>query len=159
VVPRHVGDEVFDHRERLERLHRDRLVGPEHVHARHARQLRLAVDLHRARAALAGLAVPAQREIVGLRRLDAMQDVEHDHAGLDLDFEALEVTARGVATPDLELPLAHSISAPTLPDSISSIFACASSLSLGGGSGRLRFSISIPFAPFLTITLYWTHSS
>ena len=47
--------------------HGDRLVSVEVVHARHARELRLAVDLHAARAALAGLAVPAQREVVGLR--------------------------------------------------------------------------------------------
>ena len=51
---------------------------------RHAHQPRLAVDLRRAGAALARLAVPAASEVAGLRRLDAVDRVEHDHPGDDL---------------------------------------------------------------------------
>ena len=39
-----------------------------------------AVDFRRAGAALAGLAIPAAGEVVGLRRLDLVDGVEHDHA-------------------------------------------------------------------------------
>ena len=39
-----------------------------------------AVDFRRARAALAGLAIPAAREVVRLLRLDFVDDIEHDHA-------------------------------------------------------------------------------
>ena len=59
VVEGHVGDEVLDQREGLDRRHRDRLALGEDVHPRHAHEPRLAVDLGAARAALAGLAVPA----------------------------------------------------------------------------------------------------
>ena len=41
---------------------------------------RPAVDLGAARAALAGLAVPAHGEVAGLRGLDAVDRVEHDLA-------------------------------------------------------------------------------
>ena len=161
VVPRHVGDEVLDHRERLERLRRDRLGLRERVHARHARELRLAVDLHRARAALAGLAVPAQREIVRLVALDPVQHVEHDHARVDVDLERLELAASGIAAPDFERSLGHRYSdPPTLPDSRSSILAFAIATKFAGPSGFARFSISIsPFAPRLMMTLYLTHSA
>ena len=50
------------------------------VEPRHAHQARHAVDLGRARAALAGLAVPAHGEVVGLLGLDLVDGVEHDHA-------------------------------------------------------------------------------
>src|SRR5262249_37540694 len=108
---------------RLERLARDHLVGCKAVHASHARQPWLAVDLHRAASALAGLAVPAQREVVGVTGLDPVQHVQHNHPRIDLYVVRLEVTAGRVATPDLELALAHSTPAPTVPDSRSSILA------------------------------------
>src|SRR5262249_15137461 len=54
-----------------------------------------------ARAALAGLAVPAHGEIGGLRRLDAMDHVEHDHAGLGLDPVVLEIAPAGIAAEHL----------------------------------------------------------
>ena len=66
VVPRDVGDEVLDQRERLDRLDENRLRSSVEVaQAGHAHQPRHAVDLGRAGAALAGLAVPAHREVVG----------------------------------------------------------------------------------------------
>ena len=65
VVPRDVGDEVADRRECLDRLYRHRLVEIEAAEARHAHQFGVAVDLGRAATALARLAVPSDRQIVG----------------------------------------------------------------------------------------------
>src|SRR5262249_40870478 len=69
VVVGHVGHEVADQREGPDRRDRDGVARLEQVHAGHAHQARLAVDLGAARAALAGLAGPAAREVVGLGRL------------------------------------------------------------------------------------------
>src|SRR5213078_1141556 len=116
-------------------------------------------DLDRARAALAGLAVPAQREVVGVLGLDPVQHVEHDHPGIDVDVELGEVPALDVAAPDLEHSLCHRVllayvkayftSSPTLPDSRSSILALAIATRCAGPSGRCRFSTSMPPAAFL----------
>src|SRR5438552_14954061 len=97
VVVGDVGDEVADGRKAADRRHRDRLALLEEIHPRHAQEARLAVDLGAARAALAGLAVPAHREVAGLRRLDAVDDVEHHHARARLDLVFLEVAPTGVA--------------------------------------------------------------
>src|SRR5262245_28132618 len=83
-VPRHVGDEVLDRRERLQRLQRDRLLEGDVRAARHAHETRVAVDLRRARTALAGLAVPAHREVGRRLGLHLVHGVEHDHALADL---------------------------------------------------------------------------
>src|SRR5882762_9172162 len=97
VVVGDVGDEVADGRVAADRRHRDRLALLEEIHPRHAHEARLAVDLGAARAALAGLAVPAHREVGGLRGLDAVDDVEHHHARARLDLVFLEVAPAGVA--------------------------------------------------------------
>ena len=78
------------------------------AHARHAEQLRLAVDLGAARAAATRLAVPAHREIGLLLRLDLVDGVEDDHAGVGLDLVLLELAAAldlRVGAPDPELVL------------------------------------------------------
>ena len=98
VVPRHVGDEIPDQRERLHRLERDRLVERELVETRHAHQPRVPVHLRRARPALAGLAVPADGQIVGLRSLNGVDGVEDDHPGDDVGGVVLEL-ARRLASP------------------------------------------------------------
>ena len=85
VVERHVGDQVPDHREGPHRRDGDRLVLGERRHPGHAQQPRPAVDLGAARAALAGLAVPAHREVAGLGGLQPVDDVEDDLALVDLD--------------------------------------------------------------------------
>ncbi len=79
-VPRHVGDEVLQQRERLHRLDRHRLAEIEIAQPRHAHQPRLPVHLRRARAALARLAVPADRQVGRRLGLHLMHGVEHDHA-------------------------------------------------------------------------------
>src|SRR5262249_16072847 len=63
---------------------------------------RLAVDLGGARAALAGLAVPAHGEVVGLVGLHPVHRVEHDHALGDGRDVVLELPARPVAAPDAQ---------------------------------------------------------
>ena len=82
VVERDVRHEVLDHRESLDRRHRDLLAGGKLVHPRHAHELRVAVHLGAARSAFAGLAVPAHREVGRVGRLDPMHDIEHDHPGV-----------------------------------------------------------------------------
>ena len=66
-IPRDIGDQILHEWESLHRLDRDRLVERQIAHARHAHQLRHAVDFRRTRAALARLAVPAASQIVRLR--------------------------------------------------------------------------------------------
>src|SRR5690606_36283471 len=102
VVPRHVRDEVADRRERPERLDGDGPVLGQVAQPRHAHQLRLAVDLGRARAAAARLAVPADGHVVRLVRLDLPHGIEHDVARLDLDVVVAERPTIGVAAPYLE---------------------------------------------------------
>src|SRR5205809_863503 len=97
IVVGDVGDEVADGREAADGRHRDRLALIEEIHPRHAHEPRLAVDLGAARAALARLAVPAHREVGGLRGLDAVDEVEHHHPRIRLDAVLLEVPAAGVS--------------------------------------------------------------
>ena len=61
-------------------------------HARHAHQPGHAVDLRRARAAFARLAVPAHGQVRGLLGLDVVHRVEHDHAGADLGLYSVTFT-------------------------------------------------------------------
>src|SRR5438552_4338853 len=101
-VPGHVRDQVLDQREGLHGLEHDRLFEREVREPAHAHELRDAVDLGRARPALAGLAVPAHGQVGGLLGLDAVDGVEHDHALRDLGGVVHEAAALGVATPDAE---------------------------------------------------------
>src|SRR5262245_5552672 len=56
VVPRDIGNKVFDYRESFDRLDRDGLIQWNGVEPRHAHQTRLAVDFRRTRTAFARLA-------------------------------------------------------------------------------------------------------
>src|SRR5690606_28286265 len=76
-------------------------------HPGHAGELGLAVDLHAAGAALAGLAVPPAREVARVLQLGAVDEVEHDHARVDLDPVLDELAAVLVAAPDAEVALSH----------------------------------------------------
>ena len=79
-VPGDVGHEILDRRERAHRLDGDRLVERQLVEPGHAHEPRVPVHLGGARSALAGLAVPADGQVVGLLRLDLVNRVQHDHA-------------------------------------------------------------------------------
>src|SRR5213594_733054 len=107
VVPGDVGDEILDDRKRLQRLDRDRLARRELVHACHAGEPGPAVDLHAARAALARLAVPPDRQILRESRLDAVQHVQDDHARIDLDAVLDERASRRRSPPEAKLALRH----------------------------------------------------
>ena len=74
-------------RERPHRLDRDRLALLEVRQPRLARQARPAVDLGAARAALRGLAVPADGEVRRVVGLDPVERVEDDHPLLDRHVE------------------------------------------------------------------------
>jgi hypothetical protein len=104
VVPGDVGDEVLDEGEGLHGLDNDGHVGGELIHPRHAHEAGLAVDFGGAGAALAGLAVPAAGEVLGLLGLDLVDDVEDDHAGGDGGGVVLEPArvAGFCAAPDAE---------------------------------------------------------
>src|SRR5882757_6035614 len=101
-IPLDVGDEILDARKGMHRLEGDRFVERQGIHSRHAHQARMAVDLRGAGAALAGLAVPSHRKIVGLLGLDQMHDVEDNRPFFDLGFVFLEIAAVRIAAPDAE---------------------------------------------------------
>ncbi len=73
------------------------------VQAGHAEQPRAAVDLGRAGAALAGLAVPAHGQVAGLGRLDAVDGVQHDLAVLAGHGVVAQLAAVAVAAPQTEV--------------------------------------------------------
>src|SRR5207237_9260782 len=118
-----------------------RLFERQRVQPGHAHQAREAVDLRRAGAALAGLAVPAHGEVVGLLGLDAVDGVEDDHALRDFGRVVAEGAALAVAAPDGE---------GRLHDFISSMI-CFSSAGISG-IGRRSTRIEPP-APFRMTTL------
>src|SRR5205814_190259 len=71
-------------------------------HLRHAHQRRLAVDLCRAGAALACLAIPSNSEVVGLGGLHLMNRIEDDHARSDRRLVIFELAAQGITAPDAQ---------------------------------------------------------
>src|SRR6266699_1931755 len=83
VIPRNVGDKVFDARKGFHRKDGDGLVHREIVHAGLAGQAGTAVNFRGARAALPCFAIPADGEVRGEMALDVVESVENDHAGSD----------------------------------------------------------------------------
>src|SRR5262249_41002192 len=100
VVPGYVRDQVLQAWEGVHRLHCDGLCQIQVIQARHAHQTGTTIDFSRARSALARLAIPADREIGRPRRLDAMYDIENDHARFDFGLVVFEVAAGSVTAPD-----------------------------------------------------------
>jgi hypothetical protein len=80
IVPRNVGDKVFNTREGFHRENGDGLVLRQIIHARFARQARTAVDFRGARAALSCLAVPADSKVRSEVPLNVMERIEDNHA-------------------------------------------------------------------------------
>jgi len=120
VIERHVCDEVADHRERAQRRDGDNLGLLERVHARKTHETRTAIDLSTAGTALAGLAVPADREVIGLRCLEAVQDIEHDLTVVDLYVVVDERAGAVISAPEAELRHVSHVYACPLPSSWSS---------------------------------------
>src|SRR5215217_297004 len=102
-VEGHVGDQVADDREGAQGGDGDRLVPLEDVQAGHAEQAGAAVDLGRAGAALAGLAVPAHGQVAGLGGLDAVDGVQHHLAVLAGHGVVAQLAAGLVAAPQPEV--------------------------------------------------------
>src|SRR5690606_33359615 len=94
---------------------------------------RLTVDLHRAGAALAGLAVPPAGQIRRLGGLQPVDDVEDDLAVVHLHLVVPQLTVLGVTAPDLEAPQHYdSSSAVKYFASSSRSNRAASSAGIGG---------------------------
>src|SRR5690606_3459061 len=136
VVEGHVGDQVADDREGPQRGDGDRLRLLERRHPRHARQPGQAVDLHRAGAALARLAVPAAGQIGGLGGLDPVDDVEDHLTLVHLDLEVLQVAAGLVAPPDPEVTLRTHQFSPFMLATAASYSANSSSVMYLASSAR-----------------------
>src|SRR5262245_309531 len=100
VVPRNVGHQVLEMRETAHRLDGDRLVGGKVAHPGHAHELRHSVHVRRARAALAGFAVPAHGEIAGLLGLHLMNGIENHHSFGNFGGIVLEAAGAILAPPD-----------------------------------------------------------
>src|SRR5439155_9247432 len=144
VVPGDVRDEVPDHGKRPHRLDPDRVVLGELVETRLAHQARSSVHLGAARAALGGLAVPADGEILRLRALDLAHRVEDDHPLLGRDLVVDEAAAGGVTAPDLE-----GARAQTSSRAFRSSTSGSSSATLTTGRGSTR----MPSCSLVTTTL------
>src|SRR5690348_6650614 len=126
-VPRHVSHEIADWLECTHRLDGHGLAEWQLREPGHAHELGLPVDLGRTRSALAGLAVPADREVVRLVGLDLVNRVEDDHAFGDGRRVVHELAGRIVAAPHAERrTLGFSIGGPLLDG--------------GGVAGRLNDS-------------------
>ena len=103
VVDRYVGDQVADHGVGAQRGDRDR-PGRQRGEPGHAQQLRAAVDLGAARAALAGLAVPPDRQVPGLGGLQPVQHVQNHLALVHGNRVVREPAAGLVAAPHPQVP-------------------------------------------------------
>ena len=112
-IPGDVGHQITDPRKRSHRLDGHGPVDRQLVEPRHAHELWHAIDFRRAGPALARFAIPAAREVVRLPGLDVVDGIEHDHALGNLRLIVHEVSAIGVAAPDLEDLRIHSISSMT----------------------------------------------
>src|SRR5262249_59883353 len=86
----------------------------------------LAVHLGAAGAALAGLAVPPDRQVVGLGGLDPVEHVEDDIAFLVRDSVLPEVAATRVATKDVHHRLVRGHHLPSSRSFFSSSGICGS---------------------------------
>src|SRR5699024_3859243 len=120
-----------------------------------------AVDLHRAGAALAGLAVPPAGQVGRLGGLQPVDDVEDDLALVHLDLEVAQVTAARVAAPDTEVAF-HGASTS---DSSSSVryFASSARSNRESSSARifgtgLRSRCTSPFSSSEQTRLMRRHS-
>src|SRR5208282_1854557 len=101
------------------------------------------VDFRRAGTAFAGLAIPAAREVVGLRRLDFVDGVEHDHAFGNFRWVIHELSAAGVTAPDSERGRIHFISS----------MICFNSAGISGIGSRRTFIVPSAFLRTTMFTL------
>src|SRR5438552_6552293 len=143
VVPGNVRHEVPENRKRLHRRHDDRPVGRQRIHPGFARQPRPAVDLGRARPALARLAVPAHGEVRSEIALDVMERVQDDHSRRDRDAVLDEFSAVRRPAKDPEDRFLHGASRIVFRS--------------GGGSGTGRSDSSMAPPTRLTTMFFFPH--
>src|SRR6202012_3377438 len=100
-------------------------------------QPRPAVDLHRARPALAGLAVPPDGQVAGLSGLQPVQDVEHNPALVDLPRLVGELAGTRVSAPDPQRSLVthYFFSSAGEPAVVVAAVSAPSAVSGGGSAG------------------------
>src|SRR5205085_5693459 len=142
VIPRHIGDQILHVGKGLHRLDGHGLLQRKRVQTRHAHELGHSVNFSRARAALAGLAVPSYGEIVGLLGLDPVNGVEHHHSGGYFGGIVLKLSRAFCAAPYSERSRGHHF--------ISSMICLSSSGISGMGSRRICIS---PAGPLRTTIL------
>src|SRR5687767_10503530 len=95
----------------------------------------MAIDLGRAGAALAGLAVPAQRQVGSLLALNLHRGIEHHHPFRDFGLVIFELAAVGVPAPNSKGGSGHyciSLIICFSSSGMSGIGACVTSISPSG---------------------------
>src|SRR5258708_6815520 len=107
VVPRNVGDKVFNAREGFHWKDGDGLVLGEIIHARLAGKARAAVDFCGTRAALPCFAIPTNGKIGGEVSLKVVERVENNHAGGDGDAVVHSLPTIRIAAENAQDGVAH----------------------------------------------------
>jgi len=108
-IPRYVRDQIFDHRKSLHRLDGDWFIDRQIAQPRHAHQFGHSVNFRRTRTALARFTIPSAGEIVGLRGLNVIDRIEHDHPLGNAGRVITEFASPRIATPDFENCGFHSL--------------------------------------------------
>src|SRR5438093_7247465 len=108
-VPGDICDQVFQNWKSFHRLYCHRFLQWKLAESSHAHQFWDSVDFCRAGAALAGLTIPAARQVRCLRALNIMDRVEHHHALGNFRGVITKFAARCVPAPDFEGSRLHSL--------------------------------------------------
>jgi hypothetical protein len=80
VIKRDVGDQIPNNGKGFHRSNSNQLAGFKKVHACHAHESGLAVDLGTARSAFTGLTVPPDCQVIRPGSLDGMNEVKNNHS-------------------------------------------------------------------------------
>src|SRR5207247_945880 len=107
VVPRDIGNQIFDHRKCMHRFDGYRRIHRQSVEAGLAGKPGPTINLGRARATFACFAVPADGEIRRLMRLNVVQSIEHYHPRRERYPVLNEFSTFSIAAKDLECCVRH----------------------------------------------------
>src|ERR1700735_564702 len=155
VIPGNVSDQVFDHRKRFHGLNRDGLVQGKRVHTGFASEPRPAIDLRRARAALAGLAIPAHRQVGRLVRLDVVERIQHDHSRGNGDAVRDGLPTLAVSPEHLKDCFRHRASTLSLFSFLCCYFSSATSCFKSSGKSGTADWRSVIALPWQAVTLFF----
>ena len=106
-VPGDICDQVFQDWKSFHRLDCHRVLQWKLAESRHTHQFWHSIDFRRAGAALAGLTIPAARQVRRLRTLNIMNRVEHDHALGNFRGVIPKRAASRIPAPDFENSCFH----------------------------------------------------